>query len=253
MEVKVYPDKNRLGKAAATEAAGRIRAALQARGEARIILATGASQFEMLSALILEPGIDWSRVTAFHLDEYLGLPITHPASFRKYLKERFADQVKNLKQFHYVNGEAADPAGECRRLGELLNAGPIDVACIGIGENAHLAFNDPPADFDTVSPYLVVELDAACRQQQLGEGWFKTLNDVPRRAISMGIRQILKAAALVVSVPDARKAKAVRDSLEGPLTPQTPGSILRQHPACTLYLDEPAASLLTKIPVQKES
>jgi glucosamine-6-phosphate deaminase len=247
MDIRVFETKNEMGAAAAAATAAGITEALAARGSANVILATGASQFEMLQALVRER-VDWTRVTVFHLDEYIGLPLAHPASFRKYLKERFHDQVRGLRAFHYVNGEAPDPAAECRRLGELIARHPIDVACIGIGENGHLAFNDPPADFDTEAAYLVVDLDERCRRQQTGEGWFPTLADVPRQAISMGIRQILKSARIVCTVPDARKAEAVRDTVAGPLTNRVPASILRRHPCCVLFLDRPAAALLKAQP-----
>jgi glucosamine-6-phosphate deaminase len=190
--------------------------------------------------------VDWNRVTAFHLDEYIGMPITHPASFRKYLKERFVDRLPQpLAAFHYINGEG-DGAAECRRLNDIIAAHPIDVAFVGIGENGHLAFNDPPADFETDEPYLVVNLDEACRRQQLGEGWFPTLEDVPQQAISMSIRQILKADTILCSVPDARKAEAVRASLEGPVTPNVPASILQRHESTTVYLDVASAALLSR-------
>ena len=190
MDIRVLPDKPALGAAAAADAAAALREAIAARGEAHVIAATGASQFEFLEALTRTPDIDWKKTTFFHLDEYVGLPDTHPASFRRYLRERLADRV-HPGTFHFVNGDAPDPAAECRRLGALIAARPIDVAFVGIGENGHLAFNDPPADFETQEPYLVVELDEACRRQQLGEGWFPTLDDVPRRAISMSVAQIL--------------------------------------------------------------
>lgn len=249
MDVIVCRDKSDLGRRAAADGAEAIRCALESRGEVNVIVATGASQFEMLAALTASDGIDWSRVTGFHLDEYLGLPITHPASFRRYLKERFVDVVP-LGAFHYVlgdgvDGEAADPQAECRRLGDLIAGHPIDVAFVGIGENGHLAFNDPPADFETDEPYLVVELDEACRRQQLGEGWFPALDDVPTRAISMSVRQILESGQIVCTVPDARKATAVRGAVEGPVTPDLPASILQRHPATKLFLDPPAASKLT--------
>ncbi|MGC9393225.1 MAG: glucosamine-6-phosphate deaminase [Anaerolineae bacterium] len=243
MNLHIYKTKDDMGMAAAGQTAQWLNAAIAARGEANLILATGASQFEMLESLVLQD-VDWSKVTVFHLDEYIGLPETHPASFRKYLKERFVDKLPELRMFHYVNGEAADPAAECARLGALIAAHPIDVACIGIGENGHLAFNDPPADFETEEPYIVVDLDEACRRQQLGEGWFPTLADVPAQAISMSIRQIMKSAAIVCTVPDARKAQAVKGAVEGPVTNLHPSSILQQHPQCDLFLDEPAAVLL---------
>lgn len=233
-----------MGRAAAAHGAAVIRDALAKRGEANIIVATGASQFEVLAALVGEPDIDWSHVTGFHLDEYLGLPMTHGASFRGYLKQRFVDHVP-LKAFHYLDGEG-DAAAECRRVGEILREHPIDVAFIGIGENAHIAFNDPPADFDTESPYLIVDLDDACRQQQLGEGWFPTFDDVPKQAISMSVRQILKSGAIVCSVPDERKTDAVKAAVEGPVTPDVPASVLKQHARTMLFLDTAAASKLAQ-------
>jgi len=246
MRIAVGKNKVESGSLAAATVAETLRDALQRRGFANLIVATGASQFDMLAALVKQPGIAWQRVTVFHLDEYIGLPPTHPASFRKYLRERFAEQLPApLAAFHYVAGDAADPQAECRRLGDLLRCHPIDVACIGIGENGHLAFNDPPADFQTEEPYLVVSLDEACRRQQMGEGWFKALDDVPQRAISMSVRHILKSGRLVATVPDARKAKAVRDALEGPFTNLCPASALRYHPDCHLFLDTASASLLT--------
>ncbi|MBN1360153.1 MAG: glucosamine-6-phosphate deaminase [Sedimentisphaerales bacterium] len=234
-----------MARAAASGAAETMRRAIAERGQANVILATGASQFEMLAHLTAARDVDFSRVVMFHLDEYIGLAPDHPASFRRYLKERFVDQVRPLKAVHFVNGDAEDPAQECTRLGALILAHPIDVACVGIGENGHLAFNDPPADFETEEPYLVVGLDEQCRRQQLGEGWFETLADVPDRAISMGIRQILKSKRIVVTVPDRRKAEAVRNALEGPITPACPASILRTHNDCHIFLDKPAASLLS--------
>ncbi|MFW5856560.1 MAG: glucosamine-6-phosphate deaminase [Planctomycetota bacterium] len=245
MQVQVFDSKQDLGVAAAERAADRIRRALADRGAANIILATGASQFDTLAALVQAPGIDWGRVTAFHLDEYVGLDDTHPASFRKYLRERFVEQIpETVAAFHYVDGSAADPEAECARLGRLIAEHPVDVGCIGIGENGHLAFNDPPADFETTKPYLVVDLDEACRQQQVGEGWFGSLDEVPKQAISMSIRQILSCRHLVVSCPDERKAAAVRGAVEGPVTPACPASILRQHAECRLYLDAGSASEL---------
>ena len=246
MNVRLCRDVRNLGRCAAADAASHISRAVEHRGHARIIVATGTSQFEGLAALVAAEGIDWSKVVGFHLDEYLGLPTTHPASFRRYLKERLVDRV-GLQAFHYIDGEA-EPEEECRRVGELLAAGPVDVALIGIGENGHLAFNDPPADFETGRAYLVVDLDEACRRQQLGEDWFPTLDDVPRRAISMSIRQIMKSEAIVCSVPDRRKAAAVRAAVEGPVTPQMPASILQLHRRATLYVDPPAAGLLSRRP-----
>ncbi len=241
MKVMISQAKDTMGQRAADYGAVRLRDALAANGAANIIVATGASQFEMLGRLVAEPDIDWSKVTAFHLDEYVGMDMDHPASFRKYLKERFVDRLPvPLAAFHYINAET-DPQGECERLGGIIARCPIDVAFVGIGENGHLAFNDPPADFETEKPYLVVDLDEKCRLQQVGEGWFQTLDDVPTQAISMSIRQIMKAGRIVCTVPDARKADAVRASVDGPVTPMVPASILQQHDDCTLFLDTPAA------------
>ncbi len=245
MEIKVFPTKAEMAAAAARQAADALRRALHARGKAHVIAATGASQFEFLDALVKTPGIDWSRTVFFHLDEYVGVPATHPASFRRYLRERIVNRV-GPGQFHFIEGDAADPQAEAARVGALIRAHRIDVAFVGIGENGHLAFNDPPADFETREPYLVVSLDEACRRQQLGEGWFPRLDDVPVRAISMSIRQILDADEILCIVPDARKAQAVRDCLEGPVSPQHPASILQRHPGTAVYLDAPAAALLTR-------
>jgi len=243
MEKHVFETKDQMGAAAAGYAAEKIQNAIEQRGQANIILATGASQFETLKHLV-RADIDWSKVTMFHLDEYVGIPDTHPASFRKYLKERFVDQVSPLKAVHFVIGDAPDPAAECRRLGEIIAQHPIDAALVGIGENGHLAFNDPPADFETEEPFIVVRLDTACRRQQMGEGWFAKLEDVPQEAISMSIKQIMKSRSIVVTVPDERKAHAVRQTLLEEISPMHPASILRQHPDCVLYMDRPAASLL---------
>jgi len=243
MKLNIYADKQTMGAAAAREIAQLINQSLAQQGKASIILATGASQFEMLAHLV-QANVDWSQVTAFHLDEYIGLPDAHPASFRKYLKERFVDKIGNLKAFHYVNGKADDPQLECKRLGKLISQYSIDVACIGIGENGHLAFNDPPADFDTEEPYIVVDLDEACRKQQLGEGWFPTFDDVPQQAISMGIRHIMKSKAIVCTVPDERKAKAVKAAVEGAVSNMLPSSILQTHKHCSMYMDNQSAQYL---------
>ncbi|HEY8749367.1 MAG TPA: glucosamine-6-phosphate deaminase [Tepidisphaeraceae bacterium] len=246
MRIVTASDKQTLGQNAARDGAALLRRAIAYKGLANIILATGASQFATLSGLLLEPDIAWHRVSVFHLDEYVGLPVTHPASFRKYLWERFHKLLPvPLRAFNYVDAES-DPAAECDRLSKLIQANPVDVAFVGIGENGHLAFNDPPADFATERPYLVVDLDEACRHQQLGEGWFPTFEDVPKRAISMSCRQIMKSSHIVCSVPDRRKAHAVKGAVEGAVTPNVPASILQQHPDATLYLDPESASSLTR-------
>lgn len=242
MEIVISNTKLELGKKASHKGAELIRKAILDNGRANIIVATGASQFEMLNELVKED-IDWSNVTAFHLDEYIGISETHPASFRKYLKERFVDLV-SLEKFIYVNGET-DPDQECIRLKEIISKYPIDVAFVGIGENSHLAFNDPPADFDTEEAYLVVTLDEDCRRQQMGEGWFSTINDVPAKAISMSVKQIMKSKTIICSVPDLRKAEAVKNTVEGLISPEIPSSIMRQHNAVWLYVDQDSASMLS--------
>ena len=244
IKVFVHQSKQETGAAAAALGAKLIREAIRKTGKANIIVATGASQFEMIEHLILAKGIDWTRVTAFHLDEYVGVAITHGASFRKYLWERFVSRLPlPLAAFHYINGEG-DPKKECQRVGEIIRKFPIDLCFAGIGENGHLAFNDPPADFKTTEPYLVVNLDEACRRQQMGEGWFKTLKQVPEQAISMSIRQIMKSKAIICTIPDERKAAAVRDCLTGSVTPKHPASVLQGHKATWCFLDTASSSLL---------
>jgi len=243
MIIKVFKDKHLLANAAAEQAAGQIRNAISEKGSARIIAATGASQFEFLDALTAAPDVHWKRVEMFHLDEYIGLPLSHPASFRSYLLKRLINKV-GITRYHLLDGES-DPASVAREVGAELASAPVDVAFVGIGENGHLAFNDPPADFETEEPYLIVQLDEACRRQQMGEGWFASLADVPRTALSMSVRQILKAQEIICIVPDARKARAVAACFEGEVSPHAPASILRTHPRCTVYLDKDSAALLT--------
>jgi glucosamine-6-phosphate deaminase len=244
MQIVISETKAELGQRAAGRAGEIIRRAIAERGAASIVVATGASQFETLAELVAAPDIDWHRVTAFHLDEYVGLSQSHPASFRRYLEERFVGRLPApLRAFHAISGEG-DVAAECHRLNALMAGLAIDVALVGIGENGHLAFNDPPADFVTEDAYIMVNLDDACRSQQLGEGWFDSLQDVPQQAISMTIRQIMKSREIVCSVPDERKAAAVRASLQGPVSPLVPASILQHHPAATIYLDRASASTL---------
>lgn len=243
MNLGVFEDKKALGAAAAAQAAAAIRRAIAERGRARIVAATGASQFEFLEALTRTPDVDWQKVEMFHLDEYVGLPITHPASFRKYLRERLV-QKTGIQNYHFLDGEK-NPEDVCRAAGKAISAAPIDVAFVGIGENGHLAFNDPPADFETEEPYIVVRLDEACRRQQVGEGWFSSIAEVPDRAITMSIRQIMKAREIVCVVPDARKAAAVKACFEGDVRPTAPASILRAHPNTTVFLDKDSAALLS--------
>lgn len=245
MKMHISENPYELGKEAGKLGAALIREAIEINGTASIILATGTSQFQTLNQLVSEKGIDWSKVSMFHLDEYIGLPITDKASFRHYLKERFLAKVPALKTAYLINGEVEDPQAECNRLEVLIKGQPIDVAFVGIGENAHLAFNDPPADFVTEEAYLIVELEERCRKQQLGEGWFNALEDVPRRAISMSIKQIFKSRHIICSVPDSRKAAAVKNSLEQGVSNLYPASILRLHPDCTFFLDKSSSALLS--------
>jgi glucosamine-6-phosphate deaminase len=247
MELRVYGSRQALGAGAAADASALIREAIAARGRAIIVAATGAAQFDFLRALTAAPGIDWSRVVGFHLDEYIGLPASHPASFRRFLTERLVDRV-HPGVFHLIDGEAPDPAAECRRLGALISAEEVDVAFVGIGENGHLAFNDPPADFETTAPYLVVDLDERCRRQQLGEGWFRTLEDVPRRAISMSIREVLRVKRIVCIVPELRKAEAVHNCFDLEISPLRPASVLQRHDGTVLYLDHDSSSRLGRTP-----
>jgi len=239
MKVRRFETRLCMARAAAAHAAAAIQRAVADHGLARIIVATGASQFEFLEDLTANEAVDWARVTLFHLDEYVNLPVEHPASFRKYILERVIRKTA-VQDYVLLDGEG-DVREVCRTAGEALNAMPIDVAFVGIGENGHLAFNDPPADFITDEPYLVVQLDEACRRQQVGEGWFA---DVPASAISMSVRQILTSREIICVVPDARKAAPVKATLEGPITPDVPASALRRHGNVTMYLDAASAALL---------
>src|SRR5437867_2628100 len=243
MVLKVLPDKSSLSKMAAEHAAEAIGRAICDRGQARIIAATAASQFGFLDALTRMRGVAWQRVEVCHRDEYIGLPITQPGSFRKMLVDHLSKKT-GIAKYHLLDGDA-DPAEVVRRVGKELTSAPIDVAFVGIGENGHLAFNDPPADFQTEEPYLIVDLDEACRQQQVGEAWFSDISQVPRQALSMSVRQILKAKEILAVVPDSRKAQAVRACFEGEISPMAPASILRTHSNATVYLDRNSAALLS--------
>jgi glucosamine-6-phosphate deaminase len=229
--------------AAAAHAAQALRDALAGQRRARLVAATGASQLDFLAALTAEPEIDWARVELFHLDEYVGLPIDHPASFRRYLRDRLVART-GIRSCHFLEGDR-DPDRAAAEIGRELAAAPVDLAFVGIGENGHLAFNDPPADFTTERPYLLVTLDDACRWQQVGEGWFTSIDEVPVRAISMSVRQILKSREIICVVPDARKAAAVKAGLEGEVSPMVPASILQTHDRTTVYLDAESAALLS--------
>jgi glucosamine-6-phosphate deaminase len=244
MEIIIKNNPSELGRAAGSMAAQMIQGAIKKKGQASIILATGTSQFETLQQLTSED-VDWSKVTMFHLDEYIGLPKTSPASFRRYLEERFIQKVASLKEIHLINGESNAEA-ECMRLSNIIKLITVDVALVGIGENGHLGFNDPPADFETEEPFIIVDLDEKCRQQQFGEGWFKTIDDVPREAITMSVNQIMKSAEIICSVPENRKAIAVRDCFENHVSNLFPASILQRHANCVCFLDRDSSALLKK-------
>ncbi|MDX1930596.1 MAG: glucosamine-6-phosphate deaminase [Pirellulaceae bacterium] len=244
MRIVVAKDRITMGRYTAEKAATHLRQCLSQKTECNLVIATGSSQFEVLDSLVSQPDIDWSRVNGFHLDEYLGIDRSHSASFCGYLAKRVVDRVP-LKSFFYLDGTKL-PELLRSQASEQLAARTIDLLLCGIGENGHLAFNDPPADFATQEPYLIVELDEACRRQQVGEGWFDSLDQVPTQAISMSIHQILKADKILCSVPDQRKAEAVRNTVEGELSPQVPASALKQHADVTLVLDAASATLLSK-------
>jgi glucosamine-6-phosphate deaminase len=244
LQIRILQDQVSLGRSAAEHAANSLRGVLGVQDRARIVAATGASQFAFLDALTSAAEIDWGRIELFHLDEYVGLPITHPASFRKYLLERLIHRTA-ITQYHFLDGQG-DPHEVATKVGRELASRSVDVAFVGIGENGHLAFNDPPADFVCQDPYLVVQLDQACRQQQVNEGWFTALTEVPTTAISMSIRQILRSKEIIAVVPEARKSQAVQRCFEGEISPLAPASILREHPNTTVYLDKDSARLLSR-------
>jgi glucosamine-6-phosphate deaminase len=243
MQLRVFDTKDSLSQVAARHAAGAIRNAILERGEARIVAATAASQFVFLDALTKQPDIDWGRVEVFHLDEYVGLPMTHPGSFRNMLLEHLVQKV-GITRCHLLDGDK-DVAEVITRVGRAIASAPVDIEFLGIGENGHIAFNDPPADFEIEDPYIIVNLDEACRRQQVGEAWFADISQVPKQAISMSVRQMMKAREIIAVVPDARKANAIQACFEGAITPLAPASILRKHPNATIYLDKNSASLLS--------
>ena len=247
MEINVSPRKVDAGRAAADKASETLRTALRSKKRVRFVAATGSSQFDFLDFLCKSHGIDWARTEMFHLDEYVALPATHPASFRNYLNERLVKRVRP-GEIHLIEGDARDPEAECRRISGLISKESVDVAFVGIGENGHLAFNDPPADFEIETPYIIVKLDEKCRKQQIGEGWFNSIDEVPEKAISMSIKQIMRSSNIICTCPDKRKAEAVRDCLsaDSPVTPIHPSSILKEHPRCYVFLDKDSASLLRR-------
>ncbi|MBA2124144.1 glucosamine-6-phosphate deaminase [bacterium Unc6] len=243
MNIIIVKNKQELGKKAASVGTQIIKKAIKQRGYCNVILATGLSQFQVLENLLKED-INWNKIVGFHLDEYIGLPIAHPASFRLYLWKRFISRLPfPLNNFYFINADV-NPETECARLGEIIKKHPVDVAFIGIGENGHIAFNDPPADFKTKKPYIVVQLDKKCKIQQYKEGWFKTIQDVPGRAISMSVQHILKSKTIICCAPDKRKAEVIRSAIKEKISPDCPASALQKHPDVYMYLDKESASLL---------
>ncbi len=236
MKIVICPDDRDLGAQAARLASEKINAAISERGTARIVLSTGASQFTTLEALVRED-VDWTRVEMYHLDEYAGLDVTHPASFRLYLQERFISKVR-LKDVHLVDGTASG----IEALTASIRQAPVDLGLVGIGENGHIAFNDPPADFETQEAYIFVDLNDACKRQQVREGWFERIGDVPKQAVSMTVSEILKCRSVISAVPYAVKADAVRKTLYEDRTPDIPATVLKSHPDFTLFVDRDAFS-----------
>lgn len=251
MVIKVFEDKISLAKAAAEQAASAIRTAVRERGVARVVAASAMSQFDFLAALTAISDVPWMQVELFHLDEYIGLPPTHAASFCKFLEEHLISKT-GITKLHLLNG-ADDPARVIANANRAISAAPVDVAFVGIGENGHIAFNDPPADFEAERPFLVVNLDEACRRQQVGEGWYKNISEVPKQAISMSVRQVMKAKEIIAVVPDSRKAQAVKACFDGEISPMAPSSILRTHRNATVYLDKNSAALLNPATVAKHA
>jgi glucosamine-6-phosphate deaminase len=245
MKITIHDTSAAAARAAAAAAAGILREAIDAKGHAVFVAATGNSQLEFLKHLTAAPGISWKHPTMFHLDEYIGISSSHPASFRRYLRERLTSRVP-VGNAHFIQGDAPDLPAEVARLNAAIAATAVDVAFIGVGENGHIAFNDPPADFATETPFLVVDLDEACRRQQVGEGWFGAIGDVPRQAASMSVKQIMKSARILCTVLEKRKAHAIKTCLEGAIGPMFPASILRTHPGCDIFLDRDAAGLLSQ-------
>ena len=244
LTVSTYATESDMAAAVARVAQAHLIEVLQAKKTAAVILATGNSQIRFLDALIKLGGFDWSRLTLFHMDEYLGLPANHSASFRRYMRERVELKVKP-KAFHYLEGDAMEPIKECDRYTALLSAQPIDLCCLGIGENGHIAFNDPPvADFKDPRQVKIVKLDMACRQQQVGEGHFPNLDAVPQYALTLTIPMLCSAGRMLCIAPEKRKAKAVREALEGPISAACPASFLRRQPQATLFLDGDSSALL---------
>ncbi|MFC1547644.1 6-phosphogluconolactonase [Candidatus Neomarinimicrobiota bacterium] len=244
MEIKVFKDRIELSEVAASQAAAILKSVIDEKGSACFIVATGESQIDFLRVLAVDDSIDWRKTKMYHLDEYVGISSQHSASFRSYLMKRLIERV-HPGEVHLVNGENPDPESEAQRLSDLISRETIDVAFVGVGENGHLAFNDPPADFETDKPFIVVDLDTKCRQQQVNEGWFPTIHDVPPQAITMSINQIMKSSSILAVVPGLRKAEAVRNCfINANIYPGFPSSILKKHPNAFLYLDTDSASLL---------
>lgn len=252
MKINIYDNKKQTSKKAALKAASILNEIIYQKGTATFVIATGVSQLDFIEHLVTEGNVDWSKTRMFHLDEYIGIPETHPASFRKYLQEKFISKVDRIKEANLINGDVADPKKECDRLNQILKNEIVDIAFVGIGENGHLAFNDPLANFEIEDPYIIVNLDDKCRKQQVGEGWFDSIEDVPRQAISMSIKQIMKSKNIICTIPGERKAQAVKDCFgTDKVSPIYPSSILKKHKNCFVFLDFDSAKYLSKISSDK--
>ena len=246
MKINIYANKKETSKKAALKAASLLNEIIHQKGTATFVIATGVSQLDFIDTLIAEGNVDWSKTRMFHLDEYIGLPETHPASFRKYLKEKFISKVDRIKESNLINGDAVDPQKECDRLNRILQNEIVDIAFVGVGENGHLAFNDPPANFEIEDPFIVVNLTKSCRKQQVGEAWFNSIKDVPQKAISMSIKQIMKAKNIICTIPGERKAQAVKDCFgTDNISPMYPSSVLKKHKNCFVFLDFDSAKYLS--------
>ncbi len=252
MKINIYSNKKETSKEAALQAASILKKTIRQKGTATFVIATGVSQLDFIEHLIAEGNVDWSKTRMFHLDEYIGLLESHPASFRKYLKEKFISKAGGIKKVNLINGDVNDPQKECNRLNKILQNEIVDIAFVGIGENGHLAFNDPPANFEIEDPFIIVNLDNQCRKQQVGEGWFNSFEEVPRQAISMSIKQIMKSKNIICIIPGKRKAQAVKDCFgTDKISPLYPSSILKKHKNCFVFLDFDSAKYLSKISLDK--
>jgi glucosamine-6-phosphate deaminase len=244
MKINIHEDKKNTSKFAAEKAKDILIETIEKKGKAVFVIATGNSQLDFLDYLVNLEDIDWSKTTLYHLDEYVGINEDHRASFRKYIRNNFISKVGEIKKVNLIDG-MNNPERECQRLNKIIAEDEIDISFVGIGENGHLAFNEPPADFETEDPFIVVELDEMSRKQQVKEGWFDSIKSVPKKAITMTIKEIMSSEHIICTVPEKRKAEAVKNCLGNEIiTPDYPASILKKHKSTYVYLDENSAELL---------